>query len=369
MDLSGSDKAEQTHVSVDIVVRQFRAEDLPQVVEIFKAGMRSYDAFRALSEHTDVYLQESLDGDLSDIHGTYIAPGGNFWVATSATDPTEVAGIVGLEPKDNKEGELRRMSVKDSYRRCGVGRKLIATLEQWARENGIRKVWLTTGGPMDKARQFYPSVGYEQTAVTVVSEDPYFEVYTFEKRLTVSRAEATCSPADIVVRQFRAEDSEQVVTLFKDGMMHYPAHKVNAEVLEQYMNEAVTTGDLSSIEATYITPGGNFWVATPRTKPADVVGMVALEVQDGNVGELRRMSVKENYRRHGVGRILVVALEEWAQEHGFRKVWLGTGAVMDTARAFYTSMDYGQTKTVVISEDPLVEGVLFEKDLGNAAIA
>ncbi|KAL4130283.1 hypothetical protein PRIC2_006289 [Phytophthora ramorum] len=346
MDLSGSDKAEQTHVSVDIVVRQFRAEDLPQVVEIFKAGMRSYDAFRALSEHTDVYLQESLDGDLSDIHGTYIAPGGNFWVATSATDPTEVAGIVGLEPKDNKEGELRRMSVKDFYRRCGVGRKLIAALEQWARENGIRKVWLTTGGPMDKARQFYPSVGYEQTAVTVVSEDPYFEVYTFGRRTR-----------------------EQVVTLFKDGMMHYPAHKVNAEVLEQHMNEAVTTGDLSSIEATYITPGGNFWVATPRTKPADVVGMVALEVQDGNVGELRRMSVKENYRRHGVGRILVVALEEWAQEHGFRKVWLGTGAVMDTARAFYTSMDYGQTKTVVISEDPLVEGVLFEKDLSNAAIA
>ncbi|GMF14195.1 unnamed protein product [Phytophthora lilii] len=135
------------------------------------------------------------------------------------------------------------------------------------------------------------------------------------------------------------------------------------------MTEAVTTGDLSNIQATYITPGGNFWVATPRSDPTEVVGMVALEAKGDGVGELRRMSVKETYRRHGLGRLLVEELEKWAAKHHYEKVWLGTGAVMDKARAFYSSMGYTQTQRVVINEDPYVEGILFEKHLASTEFA
>ncbi|OWZ04097.1 N-acetyltransferase-like protein [Phytophthora megakarya] len=332
--------------------------------------MRSYTAFQAIPEQSEAYLQESLDSDLSDIEGTYINSGGNFWVATPKTEPTEVVGMVGLELKSNKEGELRRLSVKQTHRRFGVGRKLIAVLEQWAQDNGLHKVWLTTAGVMDKARAFYPSVGYNHTAVTLVSNDPPFEVYTFEKIIDGTAPNTTTiRSADIIVRQYRKDDWEQVVTLFRDGMMHYPAHQMNTEMLTQHITEAITTGDLSCIEATYITPGGNFWVATPRSDPTEVVGMVALESQGDNVGELRRMSVKASYRRHGVGCLLIKELEDWAINHDYRKVWLGTGAVMDKARAFYASMEYAQTKTFVINENPHVEGILFEKVLCNPALA
>ncbi|ETI33047.1 hypothetical protein L917_19421 [Phytophthora nicotianae] len=58
---------------------------------------------------------------------------------------------------------------------------------------------------------------------------------------------------------------------------------------------------------TYSKPGGNFWVATPRLKPTEMVGIVGLESQDANAGKLRRMSVKENYRRRGVGHLLIQA--------------------------------------------------------------
>ncbi|GMF14197.1 unnamed protein product [Phytophthora lilii] len=189
--------SDTNQVTANIVIRQFRAVDLPQVVEVFKGGMRSYAPFRALPEQMEAYFQKSLNDDLADIMGTYITSGGNFWVATSKEEPTEVVGIVGLEPKDNQEGELRRMSVKDTYRRFGVGRKLIVVLEEWAQSNGFRKVWLTTGGVMDKARAFYSSMGYEQTAITVVNESPRFEAYTFEKRLRNSVVvKANGSPKD-----------------------------------------------------------------------------------------------------------------------------------------------------------------------------
>ncbi|KAG3152016.1 hypothetical protein PI126_g10735 [Phytophthora idaei] len=170
-------------------------------------------------------------------------------------------------------------------------------------------------------------MGFTQTAITVVGEDPYFEAYTFEKLLD----------APLEGNPFSAEDLELVVTLLKDGMMHYPAHKIHAEVLHQHITEALTTGDLRSIEATYINPGGNFWVAIPRLEPAEV--------------------------------LLIKVLEDWAKKHGYQKIWLSTGAVMEKAHAFYACMGYTQTESIVITEDPHMEGVLFEKKLDKAAIA
>ncbi|KAL3658427.1 hypothetical protein V7S43_016560 [Phytophthora oleae] len=68
------------------------------------------------------YIDNSLKTDLSNIVDTYIRPGGNFWIAVPRDEPTLVVGMVGLEPKPNSKGELRRMSVKSTYRRYGIGR-------------------------------------------------------------------------------------------------------------------------------------------------------------------------------------------------------------------------------------------------------
>lgn len=168
--------------STKIVTRQFRHEDLPQVIALFKAGMLSYPVHQRDPRLGD-YIEESLKTDLSDIEGTYITPGGNFWIATPRDEPTLVVGMVGLEPKPNNEVELRRMSVKSTHRRFGIGRLLISTLESWARENHIHKIWFTTGGVMDKARAFYAAEGYKETEVFLVREDPPFEVVKLEKVL------------------------------------------------------------------------------------------------------------------------------------------------------------------------------------------
>ncbi|RLN97034.1 hypothetical protein BBJ28_00014330 [Nothophytophthora sp. Chile5] len=168
--------------STKIVVRQFRAEDLPQVSELFREGMLHYPEHKQ-SEQLEQYIANSLKTDLSDVEATYMTPGGNFWVATPRDEPTNVVGMVGLEAKPNKEGELRRMSVKESHRRFGIGRLLISALEQWAEEQHYRKIWLTTGGVMDKARKFYASMGYEQVEIIVIREEPRFEVVKIEKAL------------------------------------------------------------------------------------------------------------------------------------------------------------------------------------------
>lgn len=157
------------------------------MIQLFKDGMLNYPKSQQ-DPRLHEYIDNSLKTDLSDIAGTYITPGGNFWVATPRDEPSLVVGMVGLERKPNAEGELRRMSVKSSHRRYGIGRLLISTLEQWAAEHQLGRIWLTTGGVMDKARAFYTSTGYTETEVIIVREEPPFEVIKIGTReLRVSR--------------------------------------------------------------------------------------------------------------------------------------------------------------------------------------
>ncbi|TMW58408.1 hypothetical protein Poli38472_009967 [Pythium oligandrum] len=166
-----------------VQVRSYRPEDHAEVVEMFKAGMLFYAADEVKKIYTE-YIAHSLEEDLADIKGTYFASGGHFWIATiQENDKEAIVGMVGLEGKPNQEGELRRMSIKSEYRRFGVGRVLVKHLEDWAKENGMKKVWLSTGGVMVQARKFYLSIGYDHWKTEVYSQDPYFEVVYFEKAL------------------------------------------------------------------------------------------------------------------------------------------------------------------------------------------
>lgn len=56
---------------------------------------------------------------------------------------------------------VEEMMVTPGWRRGGVGRKLMETVEQWARERGARLVAMATR----RAASFYRGVGYEESAV------------------------------------------------------------------------------------------------------------------------------------------------------------------------------------------------------------
>ncbi|TMW58407.1 hypothetical protein Poli38472_009966 [Pythium oligandrum] len=130
-------------------------------------------------------LWRCIKDDLASIQGTYFESGGHFWIATVEEDDHDViVGMVGLEGKPNQEGELRRMSIKADYRRFGVGRVLVKHLENWAKENGMKKVWLSTFAAMKQACKFYEGIGYSYWKSEGYSRDPSFGVVYFEKDLS-----------------------------------------------------------------------------------------------------------------------------------------------------------------------------------------
>jgi GNAT superfamily N-acetyltransferase len=60
--------------------------------------------------------------------------------------------------------EVRRVAVASAARGTGVGRRLMAAVEEEARANGMTLLWLTTHADTD-ADRFYEAIGYTRLGV------------------------------------------------------------------------------------------------------------------------------------------------------------------------------------------------------------
>ncbi|WP_433551166.1 GNAT family N-acetyltransferase [Micromonospora zamorensis] len=96
-----------------------------------------------------------------------------------------VVACGGLQSLDAETGEIKRMYVRPAYRGRGIGRQLVAALEECAFRQGHSVVCLETGTYLPAAIALYTSCGYEQIPVygEYVS-NPYS--VCFAKRLPVA---------------------------------------------------------------------------------------------------------------------------------------------------------------------------------------
>mmetsp|Transcript_9334 Transcript_9334/g.16285 ORF Transcript_9334/g.16285 Transcript_9334/m.16285 type:complete len:116 (+) Transcript_9334:3-350(+) len=84
----------------------------------------------------------------------YFERGGFFWVLVdSETDA--VVGTVGLEKIKETEGELRRMCLVQHLRKKGWGTHLGKTLQDKARDMGLKRVFCSTPEHGEDVLQFY----------------------------------------------------------------------------------------------------------------------------------------------------------------------------------------------------------------------
>eukprot|EP01048_Picozoa_sp_COSAG05_P000790 COSAG05_NODE_24_length_31553_cov_12.138647_14_plen_304_part_00 len=103
--------------------------------------------------------------DMTDITGSHIDTGGQFWVVIATprgaaaaaaaggggneggAASREYAGCVGGMRHSSQLAELHRLSVSPAHRRRSLARRLVATVESWSREQGFDALFLTTWPP------------------------------------------------------------------------------------------------------------------------------------------------------------------------------------------------------------------------------
>ena len=123
----------------DITIREARAEDAQALARLNREEMGyGYPVDMLLESGKDKILVAELDGT--------------------------VAGYVHLNDYDvlyaDHMKNIMGIAVSSSCRRMGIGRKLLAAAEDWARETGAEAVRLVSGEGRTGAHAFYRSLGY-----------------------------------------------------------------------------------------------------------------------------------------------------------------------------------------------------------------
>ena len=115
----------------------------------------------------------TLQADRSEL----VPPTGAFLVARMNGQPAGCGGLRTLTPG---VGELMRMWVDGAQRGLGIGKRLLAALEDEAVALGQARVRLYTNRSLDEAKAMYRAAGYVEIAR--YNDDPYAH-HWFEKRL------------------------------------------------------------------------------------------------------------------------------------------------------------------------------------------
>lgn len=121
------------------------------------------------------FIDQSLNPDLKDMMGTYNKEGNGFFVALAEG---ELVATGAVTREDHRVGRIERMSVKGTYRRKGIGQRMLAKLEEAARSSNYERLVLETNNSWESAIQLYTSNGYH-----LVWDDG--QRYHFEKTLEV----------------------------------------------------------------------------------------------------------------------------------------------------------------------------------------
>ena len=114
-------------------------------------------------QHTEFGIPISLElqPDLNVIPAFYQINSGNFWIAKN---DKEIIGTISLLDIGNHQGALRKMFVNQNYRgnQFGVGKKLLDTLLDWAKQKGFIEIFLGTTEKFIGAQRFYEKNGFKE---------------------------------------------------------------------------------------------------------------------------------------------------------------------------------------------------------------
>jgi GNAT superfamily N-acetyltransferase len=140
---------------VDVVLRRYEPSDHEAVRKLFVATNRAM-APSGMRDQFERYIQHALREEIDRIPDYYGARDGQFWIALS---DGELAGTFAWERSGPTSAELRRMYVRDGYRRQGVGRTMLIAAEERCRQAKYEILHLSTSELQTEALNLYRSAG------------------------------------------------------------------------------------------------------------------------------------------------------------------------------------------------------------------
>ncbi|MDV6012264.1 GNAT family N-acetyltransferase [Haloechinothrix sp. LS1_15] len=106
--------------------------------------------------------EQELAESVAEQPGRDLAPPRGALLVAYASDTP--AGCIGVRLLDAETCEIKRMFVRQSHRRRGLGQALLDAAERHARTLGAQRVVLDTRSDLTEARTLYTAHGYTEIA-------------------------------------------------------------------------------------------------------------------------------------------------------------------------------------------------------------
>ena len=107
------------------------------------------------------YLEkQNYSAELEDPTVKYAKPFGRLYVVYA---DGKLAGCIGLKKNDEKSCELKRLYVREEFRRAGIGKTLVEKIISDAKEIGYDRIFLDTFLFLESAIRMYKRLGFCET--------------------------------------------------------------------------------------------------------------------------------------------------------------------------------------------------------------
>ncbi len=268
-----------------------------------------------------------LDGEVPELRALasyFAAQSGTLWIAEAAG---AVVGMVGVAPAASAgEWEIARMYMARDRRGSGLGQKLLAVAEAYARARGAARLSLHSDTRFDRAHRFYEKAGYLRAGPVRALND-----------LSNSLEYGFAKPVDGIV----VMDTAQAAS----------AERPLAEILLACVRDGASVSFMASLT---LAEACAFWRARAKDvalgqrillaayRDGAMLGTVTLDCamppNQPHHAAVQKLLVHPHARRRGLARDLMRAAEHAALAAGRTLLTLDTAS--DAAAALYGSEGY-----------------------------
>lgn len=153
------------------MIRKATGDDLRAVAEIYRKIHEEERAGRyTIGWHPDIYPVEATAADALNRDELFVYETDNGSVLASAIiNRNQLDSYAGAAWTpgigDDEVMVLHTLTVDPSVASRGIGREFVRFYEDYAGKNGCRSLRLDTQSRNERARRFYPRLGYKEIAV------------------------------------------------------------------------------------------------------------------------------------------------------------------------------------------------------------
>jgi putative acetyltransferase len=138
-----------------IQIRPIEQKDNIDLAKVIRGALEEFGA----NKPGTVYFDPTTDALFELFNNT---PGSYYYIATIDNNVVGGAGIFPTENLPNGTCELVKLYLHKDARGTGLGKQLLNTAMQWAKENGYTQVYLESMPELSKAVTIYENVGFKR---------------------------------------------------------------------------------------------------------------------------------------------------------------------------------------------------------------